>query len=169
MAHTWIVEHLDPTQLQLTDYQPEYALEVVKLWRRSFQRAMGLEEHNRFSELEHQLAYFKRIDPGHIRIVMDPSSSSIVGFMAHDEDRLDHLYVHVDCQRRGIGSLLLDQAKAESPGHLELFTFQQNHSAQAFYGSKGFREIARGVANAADNPWATNEAQLADIRYRWEA
>jgi hypothetical protein len=44
----------------------------------------------------------------------------------------------------------------------------QNTGAQAFYLAHGFREIERGQADAADNPWATTTEQLADIRYRWD-
>ncbi len=89
--------------------------------------------------------------------------------MAANDAQLDHLYVHVDWQGRGVGSQLVDEAKANSPGHLELYTFQQNKLAQSFYLSKGFREVGRGLADPADNPWATTQEQLADIKYRWEA
>jgi GNAT superfamily N-acetyltransferase len=159
---------LENSEVEVTTYQPEYALEIVKMWRQYFQRAMGLEEQNRFDELRGQLEFFKTIDPASIEVAMDRSSSTVVAFMVRNRNELDHLYVHVDWQGRGIGSLLLDRAKARSPGCLELYTFQQNKLAHAFYLSKGFHEVGRGVADFADNPWATTREQIADIKYRWE-
>ena len=49
--------NLSKLQYELVAYRPEYALEAVKLWRRSFQRAMGLEEQNRLGEVRGQLDY----------------------------------------------------------------------------------------------------------------
>ena len=132
---------MENLKLEIATYQPEYALEVVKMWRQSFQRAMGLEEQNRFDELRDQLQFFSTIDPASINVAMDHSSSTIVAFMVANHDTLEHLYVHVNWQGKGVGSLLLDQAKVRSPGCLDLFTFQQNKRAQEFYLSKGFREV----------------------------
>jgi len=149
-------------------YRPEYGLEVVKLWRQSFQRAMRLPEHNDFDELSGHLDYLTSIDPATINLLIEPASSQIVAFMSLSGDYLRQLYVHVDRQGQGLGSQLLNRAKAESGGGLELYTFERNVGAQAFYLAHGFREIERGQAAAEDNPWATSPDQLADIRYRWD-
>ena len=34
--------------LKTIDYRREFGLETVKMWRLSFQRALGLQEHNRW-------------------------------------------------------------------------------------------------------------------------
>lgn len=154
-------------QFELVAYRPEYALEVVKMWRQSFQRAMGLEEHNRFDQLNGQLDYFCSINPRTIELMLAPQTSTVVGFMVCSGRELQHLYVHVDCWGMGIGSMLLGRAQQRSDQGLELFTFQANKSAQAFYLARGFVEVARGSAAWADNPWATSIEQLADIRYNW--
>ena len=154
--------------VQCVEYRPEYGLEVVKLWRRSFQRAMGLPEQDRFEELSGHLDFFAGLDPAHHRLLMETDASRIVAFMSLAPGYLEHLYVDVEWQGRGLGTRLLNEAKTDAGAGIELHTFQLNTGAQAFYLSQGFREIERGFAAAADNPWATSAAQLADIRYRWE-
>lgn len=152
----------------MVDYRQEYALELVKMWRRSFQRAMGLKERDDFGEVSAQLDFLSAIDPGTIHVAMDPETSTVLGFMVLSGTRLDHLYVHVDCQGLGLGTTLLNVAKQASPAGIELFTFQRNRAAQDFYRRRGFREVLRGHARFDDNPWATAREQLADIKLRWE-
>lgn len=155
-------------RFDLIDYRPEYALELVKMWRRSFQRAMGLEKQDDFTELTGQMEFLSAIEPAHIHVAMEPRSSSVLGFMVLSGAELDHLYVHVDCQGLGLGTHLLNLAKGKSPAGIELFTFQRNRIAQDFYRRRGFREVQRGFASFDDNPWATDREQLADIKFRWE-
>ena len=52
---------------------------------------------------------------------------AIVGFVATSHgDHLEHLYVHPDHQGRGIGTALLERAKARMPGGFRLWVFQAN-------------------------------------------
>lgn len=148
-------------------YQAEFGLEVVKLWRQSFQRAMGLEEQNLLSDLRGQLDFFTSIPHEHIHIAMDEPTSTISGFMVLRPGEVEHLYVHVSFQGRGIGRTLIEMAQTQCPQELGLYTFAQNKRAQAFYEAHGFKEVARGFAQADDNPWSTDPEQLADIRYHW--
>ena len=106
-------------------------------------------------------------DPALSRVTMDVRTSQIVGLLTLSGDALDHLFVHVDYQRAGIGKTLLDEAKARSPQGLTLCTFQRNTGAQQFYLSQGFVETARGFASFDGNPWAQSKSDLADIRYEW--
>lgn len=153
--------------LAIVDYQPEYGLETVKMWRRSFQQAVGIEVRNRLDELEGHLGYFKTIDANAIRIVLDTDTSSVVGLMNLSDGELHHLFVHVDYQGRGIGSNLIREARELAPQGFDLFTFQRNTGAQAFYLSHGFEEVERGFAEFEGNPWANAKEDLADIKYRW--
>lgn len=159
---------MDKLQYELVDYRPEYALELVKMWRRSFQRAMGLEEQDELGEVTRQMDFLSAIDPAHIHVAMDPGSSTVLGFMVLSGASLDQLYVHVDRQGMGLGTTLLDLARRKSPAGIELFTFQRNQAAQDFYLRRGFKEVHRGFASFGDNPWATTREQLADIKFRWE-
>ncbi len=84
----------------------------------------------------------------------------ILGFVTLVEAELEQLYLRPGHYRRGIGALLLDQAKAHSPGRLQLFTFQRNARARAFYEAHGFRlvDLSDGAGNEAGEP---------DARYAW--
>ncbi len=154
-------------EVEIAEYRPEYGLEVVKMWRQSFQRAMNLPEQNQRDDLNHHLDYFCAIDPSSIRIAIDCSSSTIAGLMVLASGQLDHLYVNVEYQGLGLGSNLLNEAKTLSSRGIELFTFQRNSQSQGFYERHGFVEIERGYAEPEDNPWASSKEELADIRYRW--
>ena len=86
------------------------------------------------------------------------SEGQLVGFVAANVESISQLYVHIEHHRRGIGTRMLDWAKAESTGSLWLYTFAQNVGAQRFYESQGFQIIERGF----EAMW-----QLDDIKYRW--
>lgn len=156
-------------EVEIVGYRPEYGLEVVKMWRRSFQQAMSLPDQNRRDDLNGQLDYLCSIDPTTIRIALDCSSSTIAGVMVLASGELDHLYIDTGYQGLGLGLRLLKEAKMLSPEGIELFTFQKNSRAQGFYKKHGFVEITRGFAELKNNPWASSEEELADIKYRWPA
>ena len=154
--------------LRLLAYRPEFALETVKMWRASFQRALQIEEHNRFDDLVKQLNYFASLKPERSTIVLDSADSRVIGLMTLSGSHLMNLFVHVDCQNQGIGKHLLNEAKTRSPRGLSLYTFVKNRRAQAFYLSQGFTEVERGFASYDGNPWAQTQADLADIKYQWQ-
>jgi GNAT superfamily N-acetyltransferase len=83
-----------------------------------------------------------------------------VGFLALHGDEVEHLYVRPDAQRAGIGTRLLEAAQARRPGGLELWAFQRNERALAFYARHGFRELRR--TDGADN-----EEREPDVRLGW--
>jgi GNAT superfamily N-acetyltransferase len=84
----------------------------------------------------------------------------LVGFLALRGGDVDHLYVHPDAQRRGHGTALLEAAKARRPGGLELWAFQRNTPALAFYARHGFAERRRTDGSA-------NEEREPDVRLGW--
>jgi ribosomal protein S18 acetylase RimI-like enzyme len=84
----------------------------------------------------------------------------VVGYLALDDRWLDSLYVRPDLTGQGIGSVLLDLAKALRPGGLGLWVFQSNVPAQRFYRRHGFTEVER--TDGADN-----EEHAPDIRMVW--
>lgn len=85
---------------------------------------------------------------------------TVLGFCALDGDALEHLYVHPAAHGRGIGTRLLAEAKAVSPGELNLRTFQRNTGARRFYERNGFTIVAVSDGSA-------NEEHEPDIHYRW--
>ena len=154
-------------ELVFTCYQPEYGLETVKMWRRSFQQALGIEQHNRLEELTDHLAHFKTFDPKSIQIALNTQTSEVIGFKTQEGEELHHLFIHADYQGQGIGSRFITEAKKQSPSGIYLYTFVLNLGAQRFYQHHGFHEVERGFADLAGNPWASTKQQLADIRYHW--
>jgi len=89
-----------------------------------------------------------------------------LGFLAIDRSRLngwevlEKLYVEPDVQNRGIGTALLDQAKALRPDGLVLWVFQKNVGARRFYERHGFHlvKLTDGAENMEREP---------DALYRW--
>lgn len=72
---------------------------------------------------------------------------------------IDHLYVHPAQVARGIGRALLAHARATLPRPLQLWTFQANHHARAFYQRHGFVAITF-------TDGAGNEERRPDVLYR---
>jgi len=85
----------------------------------------------------------------------------LTGFIALRDGWIDQLHVLPAHQRRGIGTALLNRAKAAAPA-LRLWTFQRNHAARAFYARHGFRL-------ALETDGTRNEEREPDALYLWEA
>lgn len=70
----------------------------------------------------------------------------IVGMAAHSVSDgvtwLDQLYVCPRFKRQRVGTCLLESVKSQTHGRLQLYTFQMNHDAIAFYEQHGFVAIA---------------------------
>ena len=85
----------------------------------------------------------------------------LVGIIAFRQDWIDQLYVLPDIQGCGIGSTLLNVAKAQSE-RLSLWTFQRNTVARQFYERRGFSMIR-------ETDGAGNEEHEPDVLYQWAA
>ncbi|MFI1220941.1 MULTISPECIES: GNAT family N-acetyltransferase [unclassified Streptomyces] len=86
----------------------------------------------------------------------------LLGFAAlAGGDELDHLYLRPDALRRGIGSRLLAEVRGAAEEGLDLYVFQRNAAARAFYERHGFTAVAfdDGTRNEENEP---------DVRYRWK-
>lgn len=101
---------------------------------------------------------------GHVlptyRVTVAEAAGEITGYIAEHDGWVEQLYVGPAWLRAGIGSRLLDDAKARND-HLELWCFAENRRARAFYERHGFVPLA--FTNGAEN-----EEKAADVRYRWE-
>ncbi len=82
------------------------------------------------------------------------STSALAGFAIVRPGWLDHLYVEPDRRGQGIGGALLDAAREEVTGDLELWVFARNTPALAFYAWHGAIEVARtdGSGNEEREP-----------------
>jgi len=84
---------------------------------------------------------------------------ALQGFVAVRDGWIDQLYVAPERQGAGIGTALLDIAKAERP-QLRLWTFQRNLSARQFYERHGFRVVE-------ETDGTRNEEREPDVLYEW--
>lgn len=85
---------------------------------------------------------------------------ALMGMIAFRAEWVDHLYVLPSAQGGGIGTALLDVAKGAF-SILNLWTFQRNAPARAFYEQRGFAlvELTDGSHNEEKEP---------DALYRWQ-
>jgi GNAT superfamily N-acetyltransferase len=103
--------------------------------------------------------YFRtRIEAGELWIALH--AGILVGFCAFNSGSFDHLFVHPDHQRTGVGTALLKKAMAAFD-RLQLWTFQRNESAIRFYEVHGFSVVER--TDGRDN-----EEREPDVRLVWE-
>jgi GNAT superfamily N-acetyltransferase len=141
--------------VEFVSYRAEYREPLVDLWRASFEHGVGrpvphsVDDHRRYFD-EHTLA--------ETRVHLALHEGTLVGFGAFTPDAVVQLYVHVAHLGQGIGTRLLERAKANSRGKLWLYTFATNHDAQRFYEHHGFDVVERGFEPVM---------QLADLRYEW--
>lgn len=143
------------TQVHIDDYRPPDARAIVEMWRASFEHGVGIVDHH---PIEDQLAYFlEGVVPGN-RVRVARTGDEIVAFMGTTPESVSQLYVRVSRIGQGIGTRLLDIAKAESIGRLWLYTFARNAAARRFYEHHGFRETER----ESENMW-----KIEAIRYEW--
>lgn len=87
-------------------------------------------------------------------------SGRLVGLLVLDTAFLDQLYVRPGSQRQGIGTALLDLAKALRPAGFDLWVFEVNTPAIALYERSG-------LAVAETTQGAGNDERAPDRRYRW--
>lgn len=109
---------------------------------------------------EEDLAFFGgQMLPNQTVWVIEDGQGGLAAYGAGVEGRLNHLFVHPDAQGQGHGSRLLELFRA-GVAVLDLWTFQQNVRARAFYERKGFIavEFTEGAGNEEKTP---------DVRYEW--
>jgi GNAT superfamily N-acetyltransferase len=140
-------------------YQPADFDAVIILWRASREVSLPDFQRRKGHFLYEDLAYFRE----HVLPENDVWVAEIdgrpVAFMAIQDDFIDHLYVHPDYWRRGIGQMFLEHARTLSPLHLWLYTLQVNLNARAFYEKNGFVITKFGVSQPPENE--------PDVKYEW--
>ena len=141
--------------MHMTSFDPRDAAALVEMWRESFEHGVGIKDPH---SIEEQLQYLlDTVVPAHaVQVAM--RDDRIVGFIACNATSVAQLFVRVGHIGQGIGSTLLQWAKAQSSGQLSLFTFARNHRACAFYEHHGFVAVAHGF----EPTW-----QLDDVKYEW--
>ena len=84
----------------------------------------------------------------------------ILGWINVRSDWVEHLFCRRGATGQGLGSRLMEFAKALSPTGLQLWTFQVNERARRFYHRHGFVEV-----ELTDG--SNNEENEPDVRLMW--
>ena len=142
------------SNVHLANFDVERTDELVKMWRDSFESAVIADPHPLVEQRDYLLSNV--VPNNEIRLAL--LRGRIVGFVAATTTSIAQLYVEVESQRQGIGTMMLNWAKSQSEGSLWLYTFECNRTAQSFYEQHGFEIVERGF----EESW-----QLADIKYQW--
>lgn len=83
----------------------------------------------------------------------------VCGVMCLEPSHVDQLFVDLGWQGKGIGKALLEAAKRAYPEGFDLYVFQKNTPAVAFYGAMGLRRGEEGVSEQEGEK---------DFKYHWE-
>jgi GNAT superfamily N-acetyltransferase len=84
----------------------------------------------------------------------------LLGYALLTPTWLDHLFIRPDQTGNGIGGVLLDVVKSIRPDGFELWVFESNVGARAFYRHRGLVEVER-------TDGAANEEKAPDVRMAW--
>jgi GNAT superfamily N-acetyltransferase len=134
------------------------AAEIARLYLAC--RADALPEIRRIHDAESTQRWIEAVMLARGETWVARQAGAILGFLNLVGDQVEQLYLKPGHYRQGIGSLLLNQAKALSPGRLRLHTFQRNVRARAFYEAHGFR-----ITDRSDG--SRNEEGEPDLLYEW--
>lgn len=110
---------------------------------------------------EEELEFFSETVLPNEKVRVVEAEDNIAGFVSFRGIWLNHLYIHPKFWGCGFGSRLLGEAKANS-SHLQLWTFQRNRTARAFYDSHRFAEV-----ELTDG--TRNEERMPDVRMVWDS
>ena len=141
--------------MRVAPFEPTDAAELVSMWRTSFEHGVGIRDPN---SIESQLAYFLDAVVPLNKVQVARDQDQIVAFLASTPESVSQLYVRVQSIGRGLGTLLIEAAKADSHGSLWLYSFAQNSRARRFYERHGFIEVERE---------SENMYKLEAIKYSW--
>jgi|SRR5215203_1303229 len=132
---------------------------VIALWHETKLDAYPYLPLEQSRTIEEDRRFFREVIlPGSV-LWVGFDRTALAGFLALQDSYIDRLYIHPAHQRRGVGSALMEQAKALSPAGLELHTHQKNTQARAFYERHGFTIAKLGISPPPESE--------PDIEYHW--
>lgn len=151
---------LDDHHATLRPAEPTDGAAIAEIYLESFRATLP---HIRLTHPDDEIRdYFATVVPNHFVTCVACCAAVVVGFIAlTDDDHIGQLYLRPAFTGRGIGSELLDWAKAQRPAGLRLFAFQANTGARRFYERRGFT-----VVDFDDG--ARNDEGEPDVLYEWQ-
>jgi chorismate mutase/ribosomal protein S18 acetylase RimI-like enzyme len=102
----------------------------------------------------------REIDRHEVWVATDGPEGEVVGYAALSDAWLDGLYVAPGHQGRGVGTALLDLAKARRPRGFALWVFASNQPARRLYRRHGLVELEHTDGSG-------NEERSPDVRMDW--
>ncbi len=132
---------------------------VVRMWWRTKRDAFPWLPTEQAYTYAQNLEYFRDVVCTKATVWVAEDGGRVVGLLALGDRFVEQLHVDTEWQGKGVGSALLQHAKALSPEGLSLFTLQKNEGARGFYERRGFRAVAFGVSPAPESE--------PDVRYAW--
>jgi chorismate mutase/GNAT superfamily N-acetyltransferase len=151
------VERTEEPDVTLRPATAEDAEEIAELYlavRRATVPAMPPQIHTS-AEVHAYVA--REVTTHEVWVAVD---EEILGFAVLSAGWLDSLYVGPQHQGTGIGSALLDVAKAQRPGGFALWVFASNAPARGFYRRHGLVELEHTDGSG-------NEERSPDVRMAW--
>lgn len=134
--------------------------DAVGVWERSRWDAQPwLEARMNYSHQDN-LQHFRNVVARENEVWLALENGSVVGLVAVGNGKIDQLYVEPGCQRKGVGTALLNKAKELAPSGLTLFTHQRNQRARDFYENRGFQPVELGISPAPESE--------PDVKYLWD-
>lgn len=137
--------------------EPDDAVNLAQIHHRA--RAQALPTLPIVNTPEEDAIFFSQIMPAENDIFVIESDGAVKAFAASRDGWLNHLYVQPEDWRRGFGRALLEHVRRDLDT-LQLWTFQDNARARAFYRRCEFIEV-----EFTDG--AYNEEKTPDVRCVW--
>jgi GNAT superfamily N-acetyltransferase len=134
------------------------ALEVARIFRES--RLQVMPYLPVLHSADDDLVFFRSDVFPRATVWVAIANAAIFGFIAVHEGWVEHLYVRPGWERKGIGRALLRTAMAHSNA-LQLWVFQRNTAALAFYEHFGFRAVRHTDGSA-------NDEREPDVLLSWQ-
>ncbi len=159
LAQFILLETMVLETFSIREYHPDDFDAVTILWRIAREKAMPEFQRAKGYFFFQDRDYFQNHLLNDNRVWVVEQNGRAVAFMAMRNDFIDHLYVDPECQRQGVGKMLLDLAREKSPDHVWLYTLQINANARAFYEKNGFTAEKFGVSPAPESE--------PDVEYHW--
>lgn len=145
--------------MELRRYSPDDEAALIEMWHETKVRAYPYLPTEQSYTLEMDTEFFRQQIAPQCTLWVATAGDQLIGFLALDGSTIDRLFIHPDHQREGVGTALIEKAKALSPRALELHTHQQNISGCSFYEKHGFRVARYGTSGPPES--------APDIEYRW--
>lgn len=148
----------DDAAVRVRPARPDEVGDIVRVWLRS--RAASVPAIPPPVHADHEvLAYFEAVVVPEREVWVADEDDTVVGLLVLENEWIDHLYVDPSHTGRGIGTRLIEVARAQRPTGLKLWTFQANARARRFYRRHGFVETGSTDGD--------NEEGAPDVRYEW--